>query len=157
MEDDAITTLVRALHDDREGLRQFAMRRLVNMGPRVIPALIDTLKDTKECTQECAAVALTTFGSTAVPYLLEAMNSEDRRTRWGAAWVMATMGPEARNAVPPVCLPAAEAAAPEPATVEQPTRKYGSGVWSDSWLTKVREQLNAAKKMDLLNPGGANC
>ena len=88
------------------------------------------------------------------------MQSKDRRTRWGAAWVLATMGPEVRNAVPPVHVPAAAAAVEEPSTeTQQPTRRYGSGVWSDSWLTKVREQLNAARKMDLdvLSPGGAQC
>ena len=62
-----------------------------------------------------------------------AMKHQNRRIRWGAAWVLATIGPEARKAVPEVVIPGA-----------QPAR-VGSGVWSDSWLTKVRQQLNAAK------------
>jgi HEAT repeat protein len=129
----AISALVSGLHDERDGLRQFALRRLVKMGPQVIPALIETLKDNKEYTQECAAIGLASFGTAAIQPLLDAMKHDNRRIRWAAAWVLASMGPEARNAVPEVVLPGAKAA------------RVGSGVWSDSWLTKVRQQLNAAK------------
>ena len=41
----AILALISGLQDERDGLRQFALRRLVKMGPQVIPALIETLKD----------------------------------------------------------------------------------------------------------------
>lgn len=130
----AVSLLISGLHDEREGLRQFALRRLVKMGPQVIPALIDTLKDNKEYTQECAAIALASFGQASIPQLLQAMKHENRRVRWGAAWVLASMGNEARKSVPEVVIPE---------TFKMP--RVGSGVWSDSWLTKVKQQLNAAK------------
>jgi HEAT repeat protein len=141
----AVTGLISALHDDRDGLRQFAIRRLVNMGTHVIPELINMLQDPKEFTQEAAAIVLRTFGSQAVPYLLEAMKSENRRTRWGAAWVLQSMGAEARKAVPAVILPCQNSA---PASEVDVAKKIGSGIWSDAWLTKVRQQLNEAKGFD---------
>jgi len=128
-----IGAMISGLHDEREGLRQFALRRIVKAGPAMIPALIETLKDNKEYTQECAAIALASFGSESIQPLLQAMKHENRRIRWAAAWVLSSMGPEARNAVPAVVIPG-EFKLPR-----------GSGVWSDSWLTKVKQQLNAAK------------
>jgi len=149
---DAVTSLIAGLHDEREGLRQYAMRRLVNLGSQTIPALIDTLGDNKEYTQESAAIALTTFGATALPHLLDAMkNHGDRRVRWGAAWVLASLGSEVRGAVPPVAVPAGEAEA-KPVPERRP-----SDIWSDSWLTKIREQLNAARQLDLKNLSNAQC
>lgn len=128
-----IGAMISGLHDEREGLRQFALRRIVKAGPTMIPALIETLKDNKEYTQECAAIALASFGSESIQPLLQAMKHENRRIRWAAAWVLSSMGPEARKAVPEVYIPGAM------------TLPRGSGVWSDSWLTKVKAQLNAAK------------
>ena len=149
---DAVTSLIAGLHDDREGLRQYAMRRLVNLGPQAIPALIDTLGDNKEYTQEAAAIALTTYGATALPRLLDAMKTHpDRRARWGAAWVLASLGPEVRTAVPPVAVPAGEADA-KPVPERRP-----SDIWSDSWLTKIREQLHAARQLDVTTLGNAEC
>lgn len=128
----AISALMSGLHDDRDDLRQFALRRLVKMGPQIIPALIETLKDNKEFTQECAAIGLASFGSESIPELLAATKHENRRIRWGVAWVLASMGPEARKALPEVAVPGGN------------IPRVGSGAWSDSWLTKVRQQLNAA-------------
>ena len=149
-ENSFITQLVGGLHDEREGLRQFVMRRLVNLGPQVIPALVEILGDNKEYTQESAAIALSTFGNDALPALLDAMkNHPNRRVRWGAAWVLSAMAPEVRRTVPPVAIPATEA----PAHV-RPQRRP-SEVWSDAWLTKIRLQLAAARQGDALNLGGA--
>jgi HEAT repeat protein len=142
----AIAGLINALHDDRDGLRQFAVRRLVNMGPDVIPALIETLQDNKEYTQEAAAIALRTFGNQAVPHLLKAMKCDNRRIRWGAVWVLQSMGPEARKTVPAVIIPSQQSAA---VSEVDAAKKIGSGVWSDAWLTKVRQQLNDARNMDM--------
>jgi HEAT repeat protein len=128
-----IGALISGLHDEREGLRQFALRRIVKMGTQMIPALIDTLKDNKEYTVECAAIALASFGPASVQPLLAAMKHENRKIRWNAAWVLQSMGPEVRNAVPEVIIPG------------KMTLPKGSGVWSDAWLTKVKAQLNAAK------------
>jgi len=135
--DPAISALLSGLHDERDGLRQFALRRLVKLGTKAIPALIQTLADNKEYTQECAAIGLASFGPVAIPYLVDAMKHENRRIRWGATWVLASMGPEVRKAVPEVIIPGNEK-----------TPKVGSGVWSDSWLTKVRQQLQAARMDD---------
>lgn len=149
MGNDAVDTLVYGLHDDRDGLRQFVMRRLVNLGPQVVPAVIGLLGDNKDYTQESAAIILAAFGSDSLPHLLDALKTHpDRRVRWGAAWVLATMGPEARNVVPHVTVVAAEAAA-KPAPRRQP-----SDLWSDAWLTKIRDQLAAARQLDF-NLGGA--
>jgi len=146
MPNPAITGLISALHDDRDGLRQFAIRRLVTMGPDAIPALIETLQDNKEHTQEAAAIALRTFGSVAVPHLLKAMKCDNWRIRWGAVWVLQSMGPEARKAVPAVIIPSKQAA---PVSEVEAAKKIGSGVWSDAWLTKVRQQLNDARGLEL--------
>jgi len=135
--DPAVLALVSGLHDERDGLRQFALRRLVKMGTSAIPALIETLADSKEDTKECAAIGLASFGATAIPYLVDAMKHDNRRIRWGATWVLASMGPEVRKAVPEVYIPGRHAVS-----------KVGSGVWSDSWLTKVRQQLQAARMDD---------
>lgn len=141
-----VAPLVSALYDPREGLRQFAVRRLVNLGPQVIPDLIYLLGDAKEFTQESAAIVLATFGKVSLPFLLEAMkNHPNRNVRWGAAWVLASMGADARRAVPPVTVPETKAEA-----VKVPERKP-SDMWSDAWLTKVREQLAAARQTDVLN------
>ncbi|HEY3319475.1 MAG TPA: HEAT repeat domain-containing protein [Planctomycetota bacterium] len=137
--DPQIAALITGLRDDRPGLRQFSLRRLVGMGPQAIPGLIELLADPDEGTQEYAAIALATFGSAAIPPLLDAMKHDNRRIRWGAAWVLASMGPEARNVIPEVPIPGAQ-----PQSKQKPA-KIGSGVWSDSWLTKVRQQLNAAR------------
>lgn len=148
-----VSALIHALHDDREGLRHFAVRRLVNLGAPVIPAVIGVLRDNKEYTQESAAIVLASIGGAAIPHLLEAMKHDDRRIRWGAAWVLASLGPEARQTIPEVRIPEAQA---EP---RQPPRA-GSGVWSDAWLTKIREQLNAARGrnvMDLENVSAGAC
>lgn len=141
----AIDGLINALHDDRDGLRQFALRRLVTI-PEAIPALIEVLQDNKEYTQESAAIALRTFGTTAVPHLLQALKSKNRRICWGAAWVLQSMGPEARKAVPVVIIPGSQSEAPK--SQVDAARKIGSGVWSDAWLTKVRQQLNEARGLE---------
>jgi HEAT repeat protein len=136
----AIEGLIHALHDDRDGLRQFAIRRILKTGPVTIPALIEILQDNKEHTQEAAAIALASFGHTALPHLLAAMKHENRRVRWGAAWVLASMGPEARKVVPAVEIPVLKQTEPD---------KTQYGVWSDSWLTKIRQQLENARSLDL--------
>jgi HEAT repeat protein len=150
--DPQVAPLIGVLHDSREGLRQFAVRRLVNLGPQVLPGLIPLLGDAKDYTQESAAIILATLGKQSFPYLLEAMkNHPDRSVRWGAAWVLASMSSEARKAVPPVAVPETMAEA-----VEVPERKP-SDMWSDAWLTKVREQLAAARQTDVLSLRNAHC
>jgi len=138
------------MHDSRDGLRQFAVRRLVNIGPRVIPFLVSLLGDTKDYTQESAAIIFATFGNDAMPCLIDAMkNHADRRVRWGAAWVLASMAGETRKVVPPV------AVAEEPASITQTPQRQPSEMWADGWLTKARAQLAAARRMDVFNLGGA--
>lgn len=140
--DPRISPLIHALHDWRDGLRQFAVRRMVSIGEPAIPHLLEALKASQQYTQESAAIALATLGPVSIPYLLKAMKSEDRSVRWGAAWVLASMGPEARTAIPEVALPASKV-------------KSMHGVWSDSWLTKVRERLQTNRMMDVINIAGS--
>jgi HEAT repeat protein len=157
-----ISGLISAIHDDREGLRLFAVKRLVKMDPQVvIPALLQLLQERNENTQEAAAIGLATFGDNAIPHLLEALKSDNRRIRWGAAWVLASMGPQARNALPAVKITADQRPSGSSTALPRPSQ---SGVWSDSWLTKVREQLAAAKGLDPLGvsaprlaPGPGSC
>jgi HEAT repeat protein len=134
-----IEGLIHALHDDRDGLRQFAIRRILNLGPSAIPALVEVLKDHKEYTQEAAAIALASFGRESLPHLIAAMKHDNRRIRWGAAWVLASMGPDVRKAVPAVEIPAEKSS-------KASNPQYG--VWSDSWLTKIRQQLENARTLD---------
>ena len=147
-----VAPLVSVLHDPREGLRQFAVRRLVNLGPQVVPDLIPLLGDAKDYTQESAAIILATFGKASLPCLMDAMkNHPNRHVRWGAAWVLASMAPEVRKSVPPVAVPETKAEA-----MKAPERKP-SDMWSDAWLTKVRGQLAAARQTDVLSLRNAHC
>jgi hypothetical protein len=134
-----VASLITALGDGREGLRHFAIRRLVALGVGAVPALIASLKTQNDMLQEAAAIALVTIGEPALPYLLAAMKHEDRKIRWGATWVLSAMPPEIRSLIPEVNLPGAE-----PAETAAKTHDSGLyGVWSDAWLTKVRERLQA--------------
>ena len=145
-------SLINALSDSREGLRQFAIRRLAKIGPPAIPKLILALKDKYVYGQEGAAIVLITLGSAAVPALLKAMQHEDRAIRWGATWVLSSMPLELRNQIPAVKLPAV------PNTVEttsKPSESGLHGVWSDSWLTKVRQNLEANRGAVLAFTPGA--
>ncbi len=135
-----IATLITALHDYREGLRKFAIRRAINMGARAVPALIPLLKDKKEFTQESAAIILATVGQAAVPCLMQALKSDDREIRWGAAWVLSSMPVEVRVTIPRVPV----------APVKAGDSGLHHGVWSDSWLTKVRERLESNKGCDVI-------
>ena len=147
--DPRIDSLILALNDYREGLRQFAMRRLVSIGAPAIPHLIGALSSKHAYTQESAAIALATLGSLAIPDLLNAMKSEDKQIRWGAAWVLASIGPEARKQIPSVPVKIASPAARTDRPTPIPEDMHG--VWSDSWLTKVREKLQANRMLDVVN------
>jgi hypothetical protein len=91
-----IDSLINALNEEREGLRVFAVEKLVNIGSQAVPALIRALQ-TGEPAQELAAGALFNMGSVAVPFLREAMQSENRQVAWGACWVLGSMSSEVRN------------------------------------------------------------
>lgn len=136
-----ISSLIAALGDKREGLRHFAIRRLVALGVVAVPDLIASLKTRNDTAQESAAIALVTIGQPALPLLLAAMKHEDRKIRWGATWVLSAMPPEIRSLIPEVKLPGAESA--ETAGKTHDSGLYG--VWSDAWLTKVRDRLQTSK------------
>jgi HEAT repeat protein len=146
---DNIRSLIFALHEDRDGLRSFAMRRLANLGPPAVPELIAALKNPNDEVQECVAVILRTIGQPAIPHLLEALKCSDRKLRWGAAWVLSSMGPEARDAV--IGMSRKESGQSsrlrEASVPKTPAAIRNQGVWSDSWLTKVREELHATRQM----------
>jgi HEAT repeat protein len=124
--------LIFALHEDRDGLRE----------------LISALKNPSDDVQECAAIVLRTIGQPAIPLLLEALKCSDRKLRWGAAWVLSSMGPDAREAV--MALTRKESGQSvrlhRAAMPKTPAAARNQGVWSDSWLTKVREELHAARQ-----------
>jgi len=82
-----------------------------------------------------------TIGEPALPLLLAAMKHEDRKIRWGATWVLSAMPPEIRQLDT-----RGQPAGAEPAETAAKTHDSGLyGVWSDAWLTKVRERLQAHK------------
>jgi hypothetical protein len=93
-----IDSLINALHEEREGLRTFAVEKLVSIGREAVPALINALRATSEQTQEAAAGALCKMGSVAVPELRDAMQSDNRQVAWSACWVLGSMSPDVRNA-----------------------------------------------------------
>src|SRR5471030_2613076 len=96
-----ITALIDALKQNHDGFRQMAMRRLLNIGPQAVPPLITLLADRRPEIQESAAIILTTMGKSVIADLVRTMKtSKDRKLCWGCAWVLATLGPEARAALP---------------------------------------------------------
>src|SRR4051812_21493136 len=63
-----INTLIHALHEEREGLRAFAVEKLATIGSEAVPRLILALH-AGDPDQEAAAAALCMMGSVAVPFL----------------------------------------------------------------------------------------
>jgi HEAT repeat protein len=151
-----IEPLIQALRDHRDGLRAFAVRRLVAMGEAAVPALIEALRYPDQQVQEAVGVALITIGPRALVQLIRAMNHDDRNVRWGACWVLSSMPPEVRQLLPRVKLPADRKAMDSAAIAAAiQTAAAGSGlhhgVWSDSWLSKVRETLARNRVADVLD------
>jgi len=142
---DTVLALIAAMQENRDGIRSFAMRRLVNMGAVAVPELIPQLKNSDEAIQECAAIVLRTIGQPALPLLVETLRCSDRKLRWGAAWVLSSMGSEAREAVMNQT-PKGTAAVVRQVSSMPSVHALNEGVWSDSWLTKVREQLRLARQ-----------
>ena len=141
--DTSIPALIDALMQNHDGFRQMAMRRLLNYGPEAVPVLIHLLADRRAQVQESAAIILTTMGKSVVPDLIDAIRTnKDPKVCWGAAWVLATLGPEAYRALKKTNgqLGAAFSAP----TGETSISNY-PGVWSDSWITKVRQKLEASR------------
>ena len=132
-----IDTLIDAITQKREGLRHFAIRRLVNMGADAIPALIQALKDPRDLVRSGAAIALASIGSPALPGLREAMQSDDREISWGAAWVLATLKAEVQKSSPKLS-----------AVDERALLMARTGVWSDAWLSRVSQQLDSYRTLD---------
>ena len=147
--DITLQTLVNALGDPREGLRQLAIRRLAIAGAPAVPMLVKVLTDKRDYVQDNAAVVLATIGQAAIPCLIEAMKSNDRSLRWCAAWVLSSMPPEARNSIPKVSIPAVSAKVSK-AAMPSASESGLHGVWSDAWLTKVRQSLEANKMADVI-------
>jgi len=138
-----VATLIEALIYNQDGIRPFAMRRLVNMGAEAVPAVIHLLGDRRPEIQESAAIILATMGKAVIPELIDAMkHDKDRKVCWGAAWVLATIGSAARAALPEVKIPGRAAAEGSTASASG----ANTGVWSDAWLTKVRAKLVDAKQ-----------
>jgi len=96
---DAFDGLIKGMNDNREGMRNFAIQKVVALGEDVIPRLVELLKFKEGYVQDSAAAALTQFGPAAIPALVEALNSTDRTTRWAAAAALGQMGPEGTAAV----------------------------------------------------------
>jgi HEAT repeat protein len=156
IKNESIEPLIQALRDHRDGLRAFAVRRLVAMGEAAVPALIQALKYPDEQVQEAVGVALVTIGPRALVQLIRAMNHDDSNIRWGACWVLSSMPPEVRQMLPKVKLPGDKKAMDSAAIAAAITAAASGsglhhGVWSDSWLSKVRETLARNRVADVLD------
>ena len=137
-----VPPLIEALSQNHDGFRQLAMRRLLNIGPEAVPSLISLLADRRPDVQESAAIILTTMGKSVIPALIQTMKtSKDCKLCWGAAWVLATLGPAARAALPEVKIPARAKSTPEPEAIAS-----NHGIWSDAWITRVRRKLEDARQ-----------
>jgi HEAT repeat protein len=94
-----IESSIKALSDNREGIRRFAIRRLIEIGPPAAPALIEALRQKHGFAHDSAVLALVGMGAPAIPNLIAAMNHENREVRWGVASVLNQLGDEGRAAV----------------------------------------------------------
>lgn len=94
-----LEALVSGLNDNREGMRNFAIKKCVQMGERAVPGLIEMLTQKDGYIADSAANALQQMGSPAIPGLLEAMKSTDKNTRWMATTILSGMGDNAREAI----------------------------------------------------------
>lgn len=136
-----VVALLEALGQKQDGFRQFAMRRLLCIGPEAVGPLIQLLADRRPDIQESAAIVLITMGKPVIPELIHAMKTnKDRKLCWGAAWTLASMGADARAALPEVIIPDRTPAQPPKLASDS-----NPGLWSDAWLTKVRAKLEDAR------------
>ncbi len=116
--DPTIASLISALNNRCEELRQFAVRRLVNLGAAAVPGLIQALNSPLEQVRKNAAIALVTLGPIATSELTAAMNEGGEQGR-RAEWVLSAMPAEARAS------------------------GVRRGLWCDSWLTQIRRRLDS--------------
>lgn len=94
MTQDKIAGFIAALGDGRDGVREFAIARLVDIGDKAAPALIAKLNSPDAFIQEVAAYVLAQIGQPAVPYLQAALKDSDRKIRWNAAAVLGIINGE---------------------------------------------------------------
>jgi HEAT repeat protein len=95
----SIQALLNALRDGREGVRDHAVCRLIEIGPEVIPDIIELFKEKQGFSADCATTVLVGIGPVVIPHMLEAMKHPERSVRWGAAGVLSCLGEQARSAV----------------------------------------------------------
>jgi len=95
----SLGALIKSMNDNREGMRNFAINKVVAMGENIIPDMIELLAIREGYVQDSAAAVLIRLGAPAIPALVEALNSADRTTRWAAAAALGQMGPEGTAAV----------------------------------------------------------
>lgn len=94
-----IQSLLPGLNDNREGMRNFAIKKCAQLGAEAVPALVEFLKEKDGYLADSAAHVLQLIGQPAIPEMLKALESSDRKLRWSIAAILSEMGPEARAAV----------------------------------------------------------
>lgn len=95
-----IQALLPGLNDNREGMRNFAIKKAAQLNPELAPQFLEMLATKDGYLADSAANVLQLMGQPAVPYMLHAMNAtNDRKLRWSIAAILSDMGPEARAAV----------------------------------------------------------
>jgi len=92
--------LLPGMNDNREGMRNFAIKKCAQLSAEIAPKLVELLNTKDGYLADSAAHVLQLMGQPAVPYMLHAMNAtSDRKMRWSLAAILSDMGPEARAAV----------------------------------------------------------
>jgi HEAT repeat protein len=100
---DAISALIKVLNDPDVRVCQGAARALGMIGRAAvpaIPALMAVLNHSNFLLCRLASWSLGQIGPEAVPALIEALGAPELYVRCEAAWALAQMGREARQAVP---------------------------------------------------------
>jgi HEAT repeat protein len=107
----AVPELVKLLSDGEVFVRQKAAAALGAIGPAASEA-VPNLAHLAKCTEPDsmnrtasneALKALGSIGVAAVPALIDALQGEDPQIRIAAASALATIGPDARDAIPALC------------------------------------------------------
>jgi HEAT repeat protein len=92
------------LKDEGASVREHALLTLGKLGngdARIAATLCDRLGKDRHRVEVVAAVyGLLSLGKVAVPPLVERLGADDLQTRCNAAWVLARLGPAARDALP---------------------------------------------------------
>lgn len=99
----ATPALIRALHDEKPGVRQWAVNALGKIGPeaeRAVPSILHLPNPARAGGDLSLAIPMAAIGPGAVPSLIDGLDDAGDGPRWTAAAALGKIGPEADAAVP---------------------------------------------------------